>query len=55
MCVFMHFRFVLGIIVLMEPVFSLRRDNTEEEIDFVMESLIGITAKLRDISSIRKI
>ncbi|MEN6317816.1 MAG: cysteine desulfurase NifS [Syntrophaceae bacterium] len=35
--------------------FSLGKDNTDKEIDYVIESLIDITAKLRKISSIRKI
>lgn len=33
--------------------FSLGKDTTVEEIDFVSEALIDITAKLREISSIR--
>lgn len=34
--------------------FSLGKDNTDDEIDFVIESLIEITAKLREISSINE-
>jgi cysteine desulfurase len=33
--------------------FSLGKDNTDEEIDFVIDALVDITAKLREISSIR--
>jgi cysteine desulfurase len=33
--------------------FSLGKDTTDEEIDFVIEALVDITAKLREISSIR--
>ena len=33
--------------------FSLGKDNTDEEIDFVIDTLVDITAKLREISSIR--
>lgn len=33
--------------------FSLGKDNTDEEIDYVIEALIEITAKLREISSIK--
>lgn len=34
--------------------FSLGKDNTDEEIDFVIEMLIETTTKLREISSVRK-
>jgi cysteine desulfurase len=34
--------------------FSLGKDNTDEEMDFVTESLIVITDKLRNISSVKK-
>ena len=34
--------------------FSLGKDNTDDEIDFVIESLIEITAKLRAISSVKE-
>jgi cysteine desulfurase len=34
--------------------FSLGKDNTDDEIDYVIESLIEITTKLREISSVMK-
>jgi cysteine desulfurase len=33
--------------------FSLGKDNTSDEMDYVIEALIDITAKLREISSVR--
>ena len=33
--------------------FSLGKDNTDNEIDYVIEALIDITGKLRKISSIK--
>jgi len=34
--------------------FSLGKDNTDDEIEFVMESLIEIIATLREISSLKE-
>jgi cysteine desulfurase len=34
--------------------FSLGKDNTDDEIAFVMESLMEIIAKLREISSLKE-
>jgi cysteine desulfurase len=34
--------------------FSLGKDNTDDEMEFVMESLIDIIAKLREISSLKE-
>ena len=34
--------------------FSLGKDNTDDQIDYVIESLIEITARLREISSVRE-
>jgi cysteine desulfurase len=34
--------------------FSLGKDNTSDEMDYVIETLIEITAKLRKISSVKK-
>jgi cysteine desulfurase len=34
--------------------FSLGKDNTNEEIDYVIESLVEIATKLREISSVKK-